>query len=103
MLTLDQLKRRGKALANRFYICEENEETIEHLLVHCKKVKMLWDLFLLIVGTSWVLHSTIMARSNSGEKIKKKKGWQPPFAYFRLYGGKEIWWRLSMVLPQLKG
>ena len=89
MLTLDQLKRRGKALANRFYICEENEETIEHLLVHCKKVKMLWDLFLLIVGTSWVLHSTIMARSNSGEKIKKKMVGSPPLLILDFMAGKK--------------
>ena len=41
MLTLDQLKRRGRALANRCFWCEENDETIEHLLIHCKKARML--------------------------------------------------------------
>ena len=44
-LTLDQLKCRGRALANRFFLCEEDEETIEHLLFHCKKARMLWDFF----------------------------------------------------------
>ena len=52
MLTLDQLKHRGRALANRCFLCEEDEKTIEHMLIHCKKDKMLWDLFLMIVGTS---------------------------------------------------
>ena len=52
VLTLDQLKRCGRALANRCFMCEEDEETIEHLLIHCKKAKTLWDLFLSIVGTS---------------------------------------------------
>ena len=66
VLTLDQLKCWKRVLANRCYLCEEDEETIEHLLVHCKKAKMLWDLFLLIVGTNWVF-----PRSNSGEKTKK--------------------------------
>ena len=51
VLTWDQLKHRGRALENRCFMCEEDEETIEHLLIHCKKAK-LWDLFLLIVGTS---------------------------------------------------
>ena len=50
MLTLDQLKRHGRALTNICFLCEEEEEAIEHLLIHCSKVKMLWDLFLLILG-----------------------------------------------------
>ena len=42
VLTLDQLKRPGRIiLANRCYLCEEDEETIEQLLVNCKKVRML--------------------------------------------------------------
>ena len=60
MLTLDQRKRRGRALANRCFLCEGAEETIEHLLIHCKKVNTLWDLFLSIVGTNWVFLSSIL-------------------------------------------
>ena len=41
-------------------LCEEDEETIEHLLIHCKKVKALWDLFLMIVGTSWVFLRSVL-------------------------------------------
>ena len=32
VLTLDQLKRRERALANRCFLCEEEEETVDHLL-----------------------------------------------------------------------
>ena len=52
VLTLDQLKRRGMTFANRCFMCEEEVETIDHLLIHCKSTKMLWDLFLSIVGIS---------------------------------------------------
>ena len=45
VLTLDQLKRRGMTFANRCFLCEEDKETIDHLLIHCKSVKMLWNLF----------------------------------------------------------
>ena len=46
--------------ANICFMCEEDEETIDHLLIHCKSAKMLWDLFLSIVGISWVfLHSVL--------------------------------------------
>ena len=44
ILTLDQLKRRGRALANRCFPYEVEEETVEHLLLHCTKTKVLWNL-----------------------------------------------------------
>ena len=77
MLTLDQLKRRGMTFSNRCFLCEEDEETIDHLLIHCKSAKILWNLFFSIVGTSWVfphlvLH-TILAWQGAvvGKKCKK--------------------------------
>ena len=60
MLTLDQLKRRGLTHVNRCFMCEEEEETIDHLLIHCKSVKMLWDLFLSIVEMSWVFPQSVL-------------------------------------------
>ena len=50
MLILDQLKKRGRSLANRCFLCAEGEETIDHLLIHCSKAKILWDLLLAIYG-----------------------------------------------------
>ena len=41
-------------------MCEEDEETIDHLLIHCKSAKMLWDLFLSIVGISWVFPHSVL-------------------------------------------
>ena len=75
VLTLDQLKCWRRVLANRCYLCEEDEETIEHLLVHCKKAKMLWDLFLLIVGTNWVFPSSVLHTllSCKGATVGKKR------------------------------
>ena len=60
VLMLDQLKRRGMTFANRCFMCEEDEETIDHLLIHCKSAKMLWNLFLSIVGTSWVFPRSVL-------------------------------------------
>ena len=75
VLTLDQLKRRGRALANRCFLCEEDEEDINHLLLHCKKAKMLWDLLLTIVGTSWVFPNSViqMLLSWQGATVGKKR------------------------------
>ena len=54
VLTLDQLKKRGRPLANRCYLCEKEEETLNHPLVHCPKARILWELILTIVGIGWV-------------------------------------------------
>ena len=59
VLTLDQLKRRGIPLVNRCFLCEENEETIDHLLIHCSRAKMLWDLLLAITEANWVFPRTV--------------------------------------------
>ena len=79
VLTLDQLKRRGMTVANRCFMCEEEEENIDHLLIHCKFAKMLWDLILSIVGISWVfpqsvLH-TLLAWQGAAVGKKRKKLW----------------------------
>ena len=34
-LTLDLVQKRGWSLANRCFMCLGNEETIDHLLLHC--------------------------------------------------------------------
>ena len=60
ILTLDNLKRRGMAFANRCFMCEEDEETIDHVLIHCKSAKLLWDLFLSMVGISWVFPQSVL-------------------------------------------
>ena len=75
VLTLDQLKRRGRALANRCFLCEEDEEDINHLLLHCKKARMLWDLLFAIVGTSWVVPESViqMLLSWQGAPVGKKR------------------------------
>ena len=82
MLTLDILKRRGRVLANKCFLCEEMVEIIDHLLLHCSKARLLWDLLLAVVGVNWIFPLTV--RSSSflewvlcGGKNLKKFGWQP--------------------------
>ena len=97
-LTLDQLKKRGRALATRCFLCGEGEETIDHLLLHCSKAKILWDMLLAIFGVTYVFPLTVKETLLSwhGSFVGKqcKKAWMagpppPPFAFFGQYGGKE--------------
>ena len=79
MLTLDQLKRRGIPLVNRCFLCEEKEETIDHLLIHCLRAKMLWDLLLAITDANWVFPHTVrqllLAWQSASVGKKRKRVW----------------------------
>ena len=44
-LALDQLKKKGWPLANKCYLCQRHKESIDHILLHCAKVRTLWTLF----------------------------------------------------------
>ena len=60
-------------------MCEEEEETIDHLLIHCKRAKMLWDLFLSIFGISLVFPQsvihTLLTWQEAALVKKRKKIW----------------------------
>ena len=79
VLTLDQLKRRGIPLANVCFLCEDDEETIDHLLIHCSRAKMLWDLFLAIVDSSWMfpltVHQFLLTWQSANVRKKHKRVW----------------------------
>ena len=47
---LDQLKKRGWSLPNRCYLCGAVEEAVDHLLIHCTKVRVLWELLFNLFG-----------------------------------------------------
>ena len=49
-LMLDQLKKRGWSLPNRCYLCGAVEEAVDHLLIHCTKVRVLWELLFNLFG-----------------------------------------------------
>ncbi|RVX21575.1 putative ribonuclease H protein [Vitis vinifera] len=76
-LTLDQLQRRGWALANRCYLCQRHEESIDHILLHCDKVRTLWVLLYSMFGVQWVLPATVketLSGWNGSFVGKKRKG-----------------------------
>ena len=58
ILTMEQLKKRGRHLANRCPLCGKEEESLDHLLLRYSKVYNLWALcflqFLGFTGSSQV-------------------------------------------------
>ena len=95
VLTLDQLKRRGIPLVNMCFLCEDDEETIDHFLIHCSRAKMLWDLFLAIIDSKWVFPLTVANFFLLGKVLVSAKngrefGWRPLFVYSGRCGRKVI-------------
>jgi len=50
----DKLKRRNYTSRSRCSMCLEEEESVDHLLMHCRWASSLWDLSLSLMGASWV-------------------------------------------------
>jgi hypothetical protein len=55
ILTVDNLRRRGMVVVNRCWLCESDEELVDHLLLHCGAVRTLWDAFFARFGLCWVM------------------------------------------------
>ena len=69
VLTLDQVQKRGWALANRCYLCQVHEESIDHLILHCEKTRELWKLFFTLFGVYWVFPSSVMENPFGVERV----------------------------------
>ena len=80
MLTLDQLKKRGRILANRCFLCCEEEESIDHILIHCTRARVLWELLFALFGVTWVLpfsvRDTLIGWHEFNLGKKRRKVWK---------------------------
>lgn len=54
-LTQDNLIKRSFQFPNRCYMCRQDAETTNHLLLHCSVVYDIWCMFYSIFGLSWVM------------------------------------------------
>ena len=60
ILTLDKLQRRGWQLPNRCFLCGCEEESANHIMLHCTVVKILWEIALAIFGVQWVFPESVI-------------------------------------------
>ena len=79
LLTTDRLKRFGWSIPNKYFLCKNEEETIDHLLLFSEKTKMLWLLILSLFGVQWVMHSSVkrnlLGWHGSFVGKKREKAW----------------------------
>ena len=77
---LTVLKRFDWNIPNRCFLCKNEEETIDHLLLFCEKTRMLWLLILSLFGVQWVMHSSVkrnlLGWHGSFVGKKREKAWR---------------------------
>ena len=58
-LTLDNVRKRGIAMINRCCMSEADEESIDHLFLHCRVTRTLWNAIFSRFGLFWVMPSSV--------------------------------------------
>ena len=80
VLTLELLQRRGFSLANRCFLCLSEVETVDHLLLHCVKTGVLWNLLFSLFGVTWTFSCTVKATLLGWNGVfvgkRYKRAWQ---------------------------
>ncbi|RVW93915.1 putative mitochondrial protein [Vitis vinifera] len=80
VLTLDQLKKRSRILANRCFLCCEEEESIDHILIDCTRARVIWELLFALFGVTWVLpfsvRDTVIGWCGFNLGKKRRKVWK---------------------------
>nr|CAN81329.1 hypothetical protein VITISV_039333 [Vitis vinifera] len=59
VFTLDRLQKRGWQLPNLCFLCGCEEESVNHILIHCIVAKVLWDMIFALFGVQWVFSETV--------------------------------------------
>ena len=80
IITMDQLKRWDWILPSWSFLCKADEESTNHVFIHCPKAAMIWHLIFALFGVQWVMPNsikeTILSWNSSFGGKKKTKGVQ---------------------------
>ena len=55
LLTTDNLQKRGFVIPIWCSMCKSDEETVDHLFLHCRVARELWDSPFCLLGMNWVM------------------------------------------------
>ena len=93
--TVDMLIRRSWSMVNRCNLCKENEESANHILIHCGKIRELWTLLLSSFGVVWVfpdsVRNLLLEWKIKGLGKKRSVVWRMvPICLFSVFGESKI-------------
>ena len=86
VLTLDRLQKRGLQLPNCCFLCDCEKENVNHILIHCIVVRVLWDIVFVLVDVKWVFPETVK---------KVLISWRDPFVGKKR---KKVWKLISLCI-----
>ena len=81
----------GGTMINRCSLCNDNEESIYHILIHYEKTRVLWSFILVVFMLKWVflasMRNLLSEWKLKGQDKKRRIAWcmAPPFACFGVY------------------
>ena len=88
VLTLDNLQKIGRPLVNKYYLCKLEGESIDHILLHYSKARILWHLLFSLFNVDWVIPFSVkdilLSWHDSLEGKKRKKVWKAVLFYIFL-------------------
>ena len=59
-LTIDNLRKRKVCILDWCYMCKYNNETVDHLFLHCSVALELWDMIFGLFGVCWVMPMSVV-------------------------------------------
>lgn len=90
--TIDNLWNKGLIIPNRYILCKNHEESVDHIFLHCEFACQIWDLTNTRLNNHWVRPQTIAQaieqwRLNS-KSTKEKHIWAliPPHICWAIWG-----------------
>jgi len=92
ILTVDNFRKRHINIMDRCYLCKRDEESVDHLFLHCDVASALWNnIFALCFGLCLVELSTclLVGRSLEGRGALRFGRWCQS-VFFGVFGRKEI-------------
>ena len=72
-------------------MCKSEEETIDHLLLYCSKVRVIWYLIFSLLEVQWVMHFSVIENLLGwydyfdGKKMNEKRGRLLSYVYRRAF------------------
>ena len=93
-LTIDMLMKRGWSMVNRFSLCKDSDESVDHILIHCGRIRELWTLLLSSFGLVWVflasVRNLLLEWKVKGLGKKRRVVWDwRLFVFFGVFGESE--------------